>query len=366
MADSLWVPIFLALHHPCVQVGPLLYTTCNTMKGHGAHLLSVLAGGQLVTEVDDEDYLFLDRDPTWFSGVLAYLRGCRHIAPDPLNADFTPDVGCASKLTAFMRGGRYYQIQGLHHLLRERRLVASCELRPCIAIINRRLLPQGIIVYLYDITAQKWYSTTYQRELYQGAWEYDTSFRQEVSGFATCRQGRFIYVIGAFVHPVTKKLTIDRLDIRTGVLELVAPLDETSLEKGCICAAYIKESSIWVVSHDVSDYYNPTPPMLHIIDPASGTTQKLPCVGHAPGLLCYRYATCLLQGRLISVGGQDDESGAWKYDVPQQSWRILSNMKQPRERATGVQWDDKAAVVGGHDKEHSVDTVEVFNVQSGC
>ena len=248
----------------------------------------------------------------------------------------------------------------------ERRLVASSELQPCIAVINRRLLPQGIIVYLYDITAQKWYSKTYQRDLYQGAWEYDASFRREVHGFATCRQGRFLYVIGAFVHPVTKKRTIDRLDIHTGVLELVASLDETSLEKGCICAVYMKESSILVVSHDASDYYNPTPPMLHIIDPASGTTRKLLCVGHAPDLLCYRYATCLLQGRLISVGGGDDESGAWEYDVQQQSWRILSNMKQPRERATGVQWDDKAAVVGGHDREHGVDTVEVFDVQSGC
>ena len=181
-----------------------------------------------------------------------------------------------------MREARYYQIQGLHHLLNERRLVASRELQPCIAVINRRLLPQGIIVYLYDITAQKWYSRTYQRELYQGIYE---TFRQEDRDFATCRQGRFIYVIGAFVHLVTKKRTIDRLDIHTGVLELVASLDETSLEKGCICAVYMKESSILVVSHDASDYYNPTPPMLHTIDPASGTTRKLLCVGHAPD--CY-------------------------------------------------------------------------------
>ena len=347
---------------PLSTGGTSFHTTCSTMKGHGTHLLSVLAGGQFATEVDGEDYLFLDRDPTWFSGVLAYLRGCRNFAPDSLHADFTPDIGRALQLTAFMREARYYQIEGLHHLLNERCLLASGELRPCIAVMHKADDLEGIDFYLYDMGAQVWYCRYYQRERHCRR----KVHRRRPSGFATCTQGRFIYVIGAFVHPVTKKRTIDRLDVHTGVWEFVASLDGTSFEKRRIVAAHLKEASVLVVSHQ-SPPRNMSP-ILHIVDLTSGAVQELPCAGHAPD---HRfYATCLLQGRLILAGGKVHESKevpwAWEYDVQEQFWRAMPDMNHQRELAAGVQWNGKAAMVGGYDGGQTVDVVEVFDAATGC
>ena len=162
------------------------HTTCSTMKGHGTHMLSVLADRQFGIEVDGEGYLFLDRDPAWFSGVLPYLRGCCHFAPDPLRADFTLAVDSALNLTAFLREAQCYQIQGLCGMLKERRLLALRELWPCIAVINDRSSthqqPGHVDVHLYDIAAQVWHSKSYVRERYEN------------TDFLTCSDGRFIYM----------------------------------------------------------------------------------------------------------------------------------------------------------------------------
>ena len=333
-------------------------------------MLSVLADRQFGIEVDDEGYLFLDRDPAWFSGVLAYLRGCCHFAPDPLRADFTLAVDSALNLTSFLREAQYYQIQGLCGMLKERRLLALREPWPCIAVINGRssLHPQPghVDVHLYDIAAQVWYSKSYVQEQYEN------------TDFVTCSDGRFIYMIGSFVHPATKKRTIDCFDIHTGVWELVASLDDTSLEKVDIRAAYLQQASILVVSHDKYKFF--VPPKLHVIDLASGVIQELACAGHAP--YQFLYATCLVQGRLILAGGYNETwdrnlvghgydnskmTRAWEYDLQEHIWRILTSMEHQHTHAVAVKCNGKAVVVGGIRSDNSsVDTVDVFDPTYRC
>ena len=331
------------------------------MQSHGSHVLAVLAGGQFATEADGEDYIFLDRDPAWFSGVLAYLRGSRPVAPNPLQPDFTPQATSAPQLTAFMREARYYQIEGLHQLLMERFLLVSRALRPCVAVFTETDNVHGITLCVYDTGAQVWHSRHYQKERHCVV---DQDGEVITTQFATCSRYGLIYVVGAFVHPVTKKRTVDRLDVRTGVWKCMASLDQTGLEsKNCIEAAYLKDDALLVVSC-FTDHVSRT--MLHIIDLASGVATELPSTGNAPSQ--HFYATCMLQGRLIVAGGHDEsgkKSRVSEYDLGEQAWCPLPFMHHRRDAVNCVEWNGRAAVVGGHDGARSMDVVEVFDPPTG-
>eukprot|EP00669_Euglena_mutabilis_P011199 TRINITY_DN5862_c0_g1_i1.p1 TRINITY_DN5862_c0_g1~~TRINITY_DN5862_c0_g1_i1.p1 ORF type:complete len:256 (+),score=25.46 TRINITY_DN5862_c0_g1_i1:26-769(+) len=64
--------------------GTRFHTTDATVRNHGTHMLSVLFGGTFADEEDESGAVFIDRDPSLFPCVLAYLRhGADHAWVSP-------------------------------------------------------------------------------------------------------------------------------------------------------------------------------------------------------------------------------------------------------------------------------------------
>ena len=102
------------------------------LTSQGQHMLSVLASDQFAAERDSRGYKFIDRDPEWFSLVLAYLREGRSDMPRS-----------ESERHAIYREARYFGLDALCDAAKE---------RECILMVGKGMMQ------LYNPAADAWHA----------------------------------------------------------------------------------------------------------------------------------------------------------------------------------------------------------------
>ena len=87
--------------------GAHFHVPASVIRRQEPHLLSVLTSNDYPSEVDDNGYLFVDRDSHWFATILAYLRD---------GTMFVPHTSAQRKPA--LREAQYYGVQQMCEMLR--------------------------------------------------------------------------------------------------------------------------------------------------------------------------------------------------------------------------------------------------------
>jgi len=281
--------------------GTPFHVARSSLMSHGDHFLSVLTSSPFAPEEDESHYAFIDRDPRWFGAVLSYLREER--LDIPRSRDDRLALG---------REARYYLLKELHDATQE---------EECIVVVGR-----GMVQMYHPLT---------------GAWH---AMRSEgLAPVAAARVGRELYVVnrGAAGHPGD----LMRLCRLTGRIERVGALP-TSLHL---------QMAAGVGDHFVLFGFAASGPRRLQVNAFDTRRSVWEAWGDLERLR-QKFATCVLDGRLVVLGGRDMESNPlrtveeyWPHSPPH--WRPLAAMLEKRSRPAAVVWNRKLVVVGGYNNE---------------